>query len=141
MKVELPFKENEYIPEKYTCKGIDISPKIKISQIPEETKSIAIIMDDPDAPFGTFVHWVIWNIKPGDIPEGYKSEFEGTNDFGVIGYRGPCPPHGSPHRYFFKIYALNTKLNLRRGIRKSELLNAMDKHIIEEVNYIGLFKR
>ncbi len=141
MKVELPFEENGFIPEKYTCKGVDISPEIKVSEVPENTKSIAIIVDDPDAPMGTFVHWVVWNIKTNQIPEGYKSEFEGVNDFGVIGYRGPCPPPGNPHRYFFKIYALDAELSLERGARKEDLLKAMEGHIIDKVEYIGLFKR
>ncbi len=141
MRVELPFEQNRYIPEKYTCKGIDVSPEIRITEIPKGTKTLAIIMEDPDAPIGTFVHWVVWNIKAERVPEGYKSEFEGVNDFGSIGYRGPCPPPGNPHRYFFKIYALDTELSLERGASKEDLVRAMEGHIIDKVEYVGLFKR
>ena len=134
--VRLEFDE---FPRKYTCDGEDISPKIEIKGL--NVKSIAIICDDPDAPMGTFNHWVIWNIKPtGSIPEGIPKEDEiskpikatqGRSDFGRVGYGGPCPPRGKPHRYFFKVYGLDTHLDLPAGSSKKELEKVMEGHILQ----------
>ncbi len=132
------FKEGEMIPSKFTCDGPDISPPLSWAAPPELTKSLAIIADDPDAPMGTWVHWVIFNIPantrgleesvpPSDsLPDGSR---QGKNDFRKYGYGGPCPPRGT-HRYYFKLYALDTMLALRPGCSSSELLKAMDGHIV-----------
>lgn len=143
------FKEGGHIPDKYTCDGMDISPPLSWSDIPEGTQSLALISDDPDAPMGTWVHWVIYDI-PAEIeslPESVPAEEtlqdntkQGKNDFGRIGYGGPCPPGGT-HRYFFKLYALDTKLNLKPGLTKAKLLKAMDGHILGEGKLMGKYKR
>ena len=143
------FKEGELIPKKYTCDGENISPPLEWNEIPEGTKSFAIICDDPDAPMGTWVHWVIYNIPPltNNLKENISFEkvledgtIQGKNDFGKIGYGGPCPPSGI-HRYFFKIYALNDMLKLGPGSTKEELLHAMEEHIISEGKLIGKYSR
>ena len=143
------FKEGEMIPGKYTCDGVNISPQLAWSSAPEGTKSFAVICDDPDAPAGTWVHWVMFNIPanvnqlsetipPSDtLPDGSK---QGKNDFGKIGYGGPCPP-GGIHRYYFKIYALDVMLVLNPGIRKPELLKAMEGHILSEGQLMGRYTR
>ncbi len=144
------FKEGNFIPEKYTCKGRDISVPLTLKSIPKDVKSFALICDDPDAPFGTWVHWVIYDI-PADVteikegvptdkvlPDGSK---QGINDFGKIGYGGPCPPPGNAHRYVFKIYALDVVLNIEPGLTKALLLKKMEGHIIEESKTTGKFKR
>jgi len=138
------FKHNEYIPKKYTCDGSDINPPLQIKNIPADTQSMALIVDDPDAPAGTWVHWVVWNIdhsvneiKEDSVPKGAE---QGLNDFRKHEYGGPCPPSGT-HRYFFKLYALDTVLNLEPKARKSDLEKAMNGHIIEKAEIIGLFKR
>lgn len=143
------FKNGDLIPSKYTCDGLDISPPLDWESIPEGTKSFAIIADDPDAPMGTWVHWVIFNIPPDEkgLPEGVPTERElsngarqGTNDFRRIGYGGPCPPGGT-HRYFFKIYALDTLLDLKPGATKPQLLSAMKGHIIGQGELMGRYRR
>lgn len=143
------FAEGGMIPPKYTCDGQDISPPLEWDAVPEGTKSIALISDDPDAPMGTWVHWVLFNLPaetrkleeniPPDktLPNGAK---QGITDFGRVGYGGPCPPSGT-HRYFFKIYALDTKLDLAAGARKRELLKAMEGHILGQGQLIGKYKR
>ncbi|MGB9634938.1 MAG: YbhB/YbcL family Raf kinase inhibitor-like protein, partial [Candidatus Micrarchaeia archaeon] len=115
--VSSAFDNNGIIPEKYTCEGIDVNPPLHIDSIPDGTESIAIIVDDPDAPLGTFTHWIAWNIPPAltDIPENATLDYEGTNDFGSVGYGGPCPPRNSQHTYYFKVYALNTSLTIGNG--------------------------
>jgi len=137
------------IPSKYTCDGVDISPPLKWDSAPEETKSLAVICDDPDAPMGTWVHWVIYNIPPvvTELPENIHQERllrnkskQGINDFRRIGYGGPCPPRGS-HRYFFKIYALDTVLELEAGIKKEELVRAMEGHILASGEIMGNYSR
>jgi len=143
------FDEGAMIPEKYTCDDIDISPPLKWSKVPDGTKTFAIICEDPDAPMGTWVHWVIYNL-PANInelsedvpsleilPNGAK---QGRNDFGKIGYGGPCPPGGT-HRYYFKIYALFEELKVEAGITKSELLKSMEGHILSEGQLMGRYKR
>jgi Raf kinase inhibitor-like YbhB/YbcL family protein len=145
----LAFDNEGMIPAKYTCDGEDISPPLKWDAVPQGTKSIALISDDPDAPMGTWVHWVLFNLPadtkelkeniPPDksLPNGAR---QGTSDFGRIGYGGPCPPGGT-HRYFFKIYALDAELNLQAGARKRDLLKAMEGHILGQGQLMGKYKR
>lgn len=144
MRISSPaFENNGFIPSKYTCDGENISPPLIISNVPEETKSLALIMDDPDAPLTTFVHWLVWNIPPNitEIPEGEKLSYpQGKNSFGRQGYGGPCPPFGT-HRYFFKLYALDTVLKLEEGAKKKQLLNAMSGHILEDAELLGRYSR
>jgi Raf kinase inhibitor-like YbhB/YbcL family protein len=145
------FKDGEFIPSKYTCEGSNVSPQIRWDEELKDVKSFAIIVDDPDAPGGDFVHWVIYNI-PASVRELHEDVTPsrnisdqillGTNSFGHIGYGGPCPPAGNPHRYFFRIYALNTVLHhLGSGAMKAQLLKAMQDHIIGEGELIGKYKR
>jgi len=144
------FKENSPIPLKFTCQGNDISPEISWKNAPQGTKSFALILDDPDAPFGTFTHWVIYNI-PGDyigLKEGVEKKeslengiVQGVNDFRKIGYGGPCPPPGRPHRYFIKLYALDSDLNLPSGLRANELIEKIRGHILAKTTYFGLYQR
>lgn len=143
------FKEGGMIPAKYTCDGQDISPPLKWEQIPKGAKSIALISDDPDAPMGTWVHWVIWNIpaEANGLPEAVpaKSQLadgskQGISDFRKPGYGGPCPPSGT-HRYFFKVYALDTKLDLPESSQKQDLVDAMKGHILAEGSLMGKYKR
>ena len=150
IEIKSVFGNNEKIPKKYTCDGEDISPPLEISNVSEGAKSIAIIVDDPDAPFGTFTHWVIWNIPPTSkipeaIPKGKEisdpfTARQGKNDFGNYGYGGPCPPPGKPHRYFFKVYVLDVMLELKDG-SKDELLKAMEGHVIQYGELVGLYGR
>jgi len=138
------FQHNGIIPSKYTCDGKNISPPLMIENCSPEAKSIAIIVDDPDAPMGTWVHWVLWNISPNvkEIKEDTvpAAAVEGVNNFKRHSYGGPCPPSG-PHRYFFKVYALDTKLNINPDSNKTDLEKAMKGHIIAEGQIIGLYKR
>lgn len=143
------FQEGGMIPSKYTCDGQDVSPPLMCEGVPETTKSIALISDDPDAPMGTWVHWVMWNIPPNvreltenvpperELPNGSR---QGITDFGRPGYGGPCPPSGT-HRYYFKIYALDTTLNLPSSAKKADLLNAAKGHILAEGQLMGKYKR
>jgi len=143
------FRPGGMIPAKYTCDGADISPPLTLPDPPAGTKSFALIMDDPDAPVGTWVHWVIWNIpattraleenvpKTASLPNGAR---QGTNDFKRIGYGGPCPPSGT-HRYFFKLYALDTTLNLPPETTKSVLEDTMRGHILVQADLIGKYTR
>ena len=137
------FAHTERIPRKYTCQGNDINPPLSWTGVPQGTQSLVLIVDDPDAPRGTWVHWVVWNI-PADtkmIAKGNEPEgIQGKTDFGTTGYGGPCPPSGI-HRYFFKIYALDVSLNLREGSTKKDLENAMKGHIMEKAELVGLYKR
>ena len=150
IKIKSPaFVPGGKIPRKYTCDGMDISPPLAWTSGPEGTKTFALICDDPDAPMGTWVHWVLFNL-PADIiefRENVPSEKElesgakqGMNDFRKIGYGGPCPPGGT-HRYFFKLYALDTEINLEAGATKPELLKAMEDHILAEGQLIGRYER
>ena len=137
------------IPEKYTCDGMDISPPLTWTSGPEGTKAFALICDDPDAPMGTWVHWVLFNL-PADVTELRENvpperELEsgakqGMNDFRKIGYGGPCPPGGT-HRYFFKLYALDEEINLEAGTTKEELLKAMEGHVLAEGQLMGRYER
>jgi Raf kinase inhibitor-like YbhB/YbcL family protein len=142
LKVTSPaFGENGAIPSKYTCEGEDVSPALSIEHIPNEAMSLAIIVDDPDAPAGTWVHWVVWNIPITHlVKENTNQGIKGTNDFHKQQYNGPCPPKGQ-HRYVFKVYALNAILDIPAGINKSELERAMTPHIIAFGELTGLYER
>jgi len=143
------FAEGALIPKKYTCDAEDISPDLKWSGVPKEAKSLALICDDPDAPVGTWVHWVLFNI-PADVttlaagvpsdPVLKNGARHGKNDFRKLGYGGPCPPGGT-HRYFFKIYALDTLLTLESGSTKAQLVDAMRGHILADGQLMGKYKR
>ncbi|MBU1074717.1 YbhB/YbcL family Raf kinase inhibitor-like protein [Patescibacteria group bacterium] len=136
------FLNNGMMPSKYTCDGENISPPLRVSEIPNSAKSLAIINDDPDAPAGDWVHWVVWNIDPDtmDIVENCVMEgaVEGKNDFGDNAYGGPCPPSGT-HRYFFKVYALDTRIDLDKAHGKKELEEAIKGHVLEQAHLIGLY--
>jgi Raf kinase inhibitor-like YbhB/YbcL family protein len=139
------FENGKPIQKQYTCEGPDMSPQLSISDVPTGAKSLALICDDPDAPVGTWVHWVVWNIDPkiSQIPEKAGSiGVDGTNDFRRLGYGGPCPPRGhGTHRYFFKLYALDTLLDLKKGASKKDLENAMEGHILAKAELMGTYSR
>lgn len=141
------FKEGEKIPRKYTCQGVDISPPLEISGVPKGTKSLALIVDDPDVPVrirkdGLWVHWVLFNIPPDTtkIEEGMAVGTVGQNTGKENQYMGPCPPDRE-HRYFFKLYALNSMLKLPEGATKDELLHAMKEHVIAHVELMGRYEK
>jgi Raf kinase inhibitor-like YbhB/YbcL family protein len=143
------FIQGAMIPSRYTCDGSDVSPQLSWTNGPEGTKSYTLISDDPDAPAGTWVHWVMYNIPAGvtslreDVPKGKQLEngaLQGKNDFGSYGYRGPCPP-GATHRYYFKIYALDTVLGAEPGLTKKQLLKEMEKHILAVGELLGKYSR
>jgi len=150
MEIKSPsFQQGEMIPALYTCDGSNISPPLAWNGAPAETKSFALVCDDPDAPAGTWVHWVIFDI-PANInalPESVPRQEElagigknGKNTSGQFGYEGPCPPGGT-HRYYFKLYALDALLNLKAGATKEELLKAMKGHVLAEAQIMGRYKR
>jgi Raf kinase inhibitor-like YbhB/YbcL family protein len=135
------FKNRAFIPIKFTCDGSNVNPPLEINKIPENTESLVLIVDDPDAPNGMWVHWVVWNISPVlKIGENQVPGIEGVNDFRKHSYGGPCPPSGT-HRYFFKIYALDTRLDLDIKSRKSDLERAMKEHVLAKGKIIGLYNR
>ena len=137
------FENNGTIPSVYTCDGTGISPPLVISNVPINTQSLALIVEDPDAPIGTVTHWAVWNISPqkSKFVEGEKIDFpQGVNVFGTIGYKGPCPPSGT-HRYFFKLYALDAVLDLVSGSTKDDLLKAMNNHILEQATLMGKYSK
>jgi Raf kinase inhibitor-like YbhB/YbcL family protein len=135
------FDYGEIIPEKYTCDGENISPPLDIENIPEEAKCMVLIVDDPDAPVTTWVHWLVWDIPvTHHIQESEVHGVEGLNDFEKHYYGGPCPPSGT-HRYFFKVYALDTLLNLPANTKKIQLEKAMSDHIIAFGELVGLYSR
>ncbi len=142
------FGHNQTIPKKYTCQGQDINPPLEISGIPTGTKSLALIMDDPDAPGGNWDHWLVYNIMPAsEIKENSVPGVQARNDFRRVDYGGPCPPSGT-HRYFFKLYALNATLNFSptgsltaKPPSKKELEGAIQKHLLGETVLIGLYKK
>ncbi len=144
------FAKGDAIPRRYTCQGDDVSPMLKWTGAPEGTKSFALICDDPDAPRGTWVHWVIYNIPAdaGSLAEGIPGSAElpndarqGINDFQNYGYGGPCPPAGGPHRYYFKLYALDIALDLKPGATKKELLAVMQGHALAQGRLMGKYER
>lgn len=144
------FDEGTNIPKKYTCEGTNVSPQLQLSGIPAGTKSIALICDDPDAPMGTWVHWLLYNLpadtttlaegiaKTDSLPNGAA---QGVNSGGKVGYDGPCPPPGNPHRYFFKVYALDTKLSLASRTTKKDVEAAMQGHILDKAAVMGKYQR
>jgi Raf kinase inhibitor-like YbhB/YbcL family protein len=144
------FKEGGSIPSKYTCDGQNVSPPLAWNTIPDGTKSIALIVDDPDAPRGDWVHWVVYDLPPSlrELPENVRASEsilgnggrQGTNDFGKIGYGGPSPPSGT-HRYFFKVYALDADLRMNPGATKAQLLKAMEGHILAQGQLMGRYSR
>lgn len=136
------FRNGEYIPTRYTCKGENIQPAINIKDIPAGTVTVALIIEDPDASKGTFDHWVAWNIPPtGSIEENSSAGTQGRNGGGQNGYTGPCPPAGTgTHHYHFKLYALDKKLDLPAGSDKTQLQQAMKGHVLAEGELIGLVK-
>jgi len=150
IKITSPaFEQGGLIPARYTCDGADVSPPLQWAEVPEATKSIALISDDPDAPVGTWVHWVLYNLPPEtrELAENIPPEQtlpdgagQGITDFGRVGYGGPCPPSGT-HRYFFKIYALDAELTLPADAGKRELIGAMQGHILAEGQLIGKYRR
>ncbi len=153
MKIKLTssaFSEGKPIPTKHTCDGEDLSPPLKWSQVPQGAQSIALICDDPDAPMGTWVHWVLWGLPATTTELSEKVSLtetlsngarQGINDFKRIGYGGPCPPPGSPHRYFFKLYALDTNLSLKPRATKQDLLQAMEGHVLAKGQLMGTYQR
>jgi len=150
MKIESPsFAQAQPIPQKYTCDGGDVSPELRWSNAPQETKSYALIADDPDAPAGIWVHWVLYNIpvKTNELPEGVPKTattaagIQGLNDFKKIGYGGPCPPPGKPHRYFFKLYAMDTELPVKTGATKKDIEAAMQGHVLASAEVMGTYQR
>jgi len=142
MKLRSPeFENGEMIPKKFTCEGSDINPALIIEGVPVETKSLALIIDDPDAPGGTWVHWVVYDIPVvSRIEEDSIPGEQGMNDFGKRDYGGPCPPSGT-HRYFFKLYALDAVPVTGGRVDKKSLENAMEGHIIEKAELIGVYKK
>ncbi len=138
------FDYGKPIPSKYTCDGENINPPLTIKDVPEEARSLVLIVDDPDAPMGTFTHWTVWNIDPAItlIPEGWVPEgaVEGKTSFGRMGYGGPCPPSGT-HRYFFKLYALDKELILDPSADVRELELAMQGHILAQAELMGTYSR
>lgn len=143
------FPEGGTIPKKFTCDGPDVSPALTWVDAPAATQSLVLIADDPDAPVGTWTHWIIWGIPPGTtLSEGVaKTETlsdgarQGRNDFKRIGYGGPCPPPGNPHRYFFRLSALDNKLDLKPGASRKELENAMHGHVLSQAELMGKYGR
>src|SRR5262245_5172768 len=144
------FKPGSEIPQKFTCQGNDVSPALSWSGAPAGAKSFALIADDPDAPVGTWVHWVLYDLPAtaAQLPENVsKTEklssggTQGITDFKKTGYGGPCPPPGKPHRYFFKLYALDAALNLKPGVTKAEVEKAMKGHILAQAELMGTYKR
>lgn len=143
------FKEGQPIPRAYTCAGVNVSPPLEWSGVPKAAKTIAIIVDDPDAPSGTWVHWVLYNVPADNIgfvenvpaTETLKAGgFQGKNDFDKIGYGGPCPPSGT-HRYFFKLYAVDAELPLKAAATKAELEKALEGHVVAQGQLIGTYSR
>ena len=158
MKISSPaFEANQTIPSKYTCDGENINPPLQIADVPANTKSLVLISDDPDAPMGTWAHWIVWNITPHtkEIQENTIPKLapwdpaspatpipaiEGVTSFGKFGYGGPCPPSGT-HRYFFKLYALDSILDLPTSAKAADIEKAMKGHILDKTELIGLYKR
>lgn len=138
------------IAKQFTCESADVSPQLSWTEPPAGTKSFALLVDDPDAPVGNWNHWTLWNLPTSarGLPEGARKEAQlpdgtqqGVNDFRKTGYNGPCPPAGKPHRYYFKLFALDAKLDLKAGAGKPELEKAMKGHILAQAEWMGRFKR
>ncbi len=145
LKITAPaFQEGAMIPDRFSRNGQNVNPKLRVEGAPENAKSLVLIVDDPDAPAGLFTHWLVWNISPKatDISEGSvpNGAVQGTNDFHGLGYDGPQPPSGT-HRYYFKIFALDTTLNLARGAKREALEEAMKGHVVGEGQVIGRYSK
>jgi|SRR3989344_4349999 len=145
MKIKSPaFEDNQIIPTIYTCDGDNINPHLDISEVPASAQSLVLIVDDPDAPDGTFTHWMLWNISPQvrEIPEGGIPEgsIQGLNSAGRVGYIAPCPPSGL-HHYHFKLYALNRKLNITQNISRQELEREIDGSVVDKAELVGTYNR
>jgi len=135
------FSHGGYIPPRYTCEGENVNPPLEISDIPENTKTLALTVEDPDAPRGVYDHWIAWNIPPNEaIEENSRPGISGKNSFGNTGYGGPCPPSGS-HRYFFKVYALDSDLNIQAGSDKKTLQEAMKDHVLGSGELMGQYQK
>ncbi len=144
------FQDAANIPRRYTCDGEDLSPELHWDELPAETKSVALICDDPDAPGGDWVHWVLYDLPAQTtmLPAGVPNQanltdgaHQGQNDFHRLGYGGPCPPPGKPHRYFFRLYALDAPLALSAGASRDELLRAIKGHVLAEGQLMGRYGR
>jgi Raf kinase inhibitor-like YbhB/YbcL family protein len=138
------FGHAQPIPNRYTCDGEDLSPPLRWVNVPEEARSLALVVDDPDAPRGVFTHWVAWGLDPGaaGLGEGEAAPSEGRNDFGTVGYRGPCPPPGhGRHRYVFRLYALDRDLELDSGAEKAELERAIEGRVLTTAELVGTYER
>ncbi len=144
------FASGGAIPREYTCDGPDQSPELRWNESPAGTMTFALVMNDPDAPVGDWVHWVVWNMPSdeGGMTKGFSRTAElpngtrqGHNDFRKIGYNGPCPPPGKAHRYFFRVYAVDTKLDLPAGATRAELDSALKGHALAEAEYMGTYRR
>jgi Raf kinase inhibitor-like YbhB/YbcL family protein len=144
------FQNGGSIPKKFTCDGADVSPELQWTAPPTGTQSLSLVADDPDAPVGTWVHWVLFDLPPETkaLPEGVAKVDEpptggrqGRNDFRKLGYGGPCPPPGKPHRYFFRVYAVDTKVGLKPGASRQQLDEAMQGHILATAEWMGKYQR
>lgn len=144
------FKPGEEIPKEFTCEGKDISPELRWTRPPRGTRSFVLIVEDPDAPSGTWIHWVVYDLParvralPGNVPKQAEvpgGGVQGRNDFGRLGYGGPCPPPGGAHRYYFKLYALDAMLRLRPGAKKEEVLRLARRHVLGEAQLMARFRR
>lgn len=144
MQITSVYKNGDKIPAKYTCDGENVNPPLKFIDVPENANSLALIFDDPDSPSGTWTHWTVWNIdtKVSELKENSLplNSVLGKTTFGEIGYGGPCPGSGE-HRYMFKLYALDIKLNLAKGAEISELEKTMEGHVIEKAELMGRYSR
>ena len=135
------FTQGGTIPPKYTCEGENVNPPLEIGGYPPGTKSLAVIVEDPDAPHGVYDHWIVWNIPPrGRINENSRPGVTGKNSFGNTNYGGPCPPSGS-HRYYFKVYALDSELDIQAGSDKKALQNAMKKHVLSSGELMAHYQK
>jgi Raf kinase inhibitor-like YbhB/YbcL family protein len=138
------FENAQTIPSRHTCEGEDVSPPLRWTNVPEGTRSLALVVDDPDAPSGVFTHWVAWGLDPAveGLGEGESAPHEGQNDFGTTGYRGPCPPPGhGRHRYVFRLYALDGDLELGASVAKAELEQAIEGHVLTTAELVGTYER
>lgn len=150
MKLMTPsFTAGGEIPQQYTCDGANISPALSWDAPPDGTRSLVLIADDPDAPGRTWVHWLVYNLPAAsrELPEDVRPRtaspraFQGKNDFGKVGYGGPCPPAGPPHRYYFRLYALDTELPLKPGATRPQVERAMEGHVLAETEIMGRYAR
>lgn len=137
------FHAGSRIPQRYTCDGADRSPPLRWSHVPARARSLALEVDDPDAPGGVFVHWTLWNLAPTTrrVPAGFAWRLQGRNSFGRVGYSGPCPPTGSKHHYLFTLWAVDRKLSLPRGATPAQLHHAVAAHVLRVATLVGTYQR